>query len=133
MCVHAFVSNSFFSKLNHWTFLIFCMNIGIYKRSKLIDLYFAGKFLSTRNGSKLGLSDFIQSLSHEMYFRCVLYDRMCPCMMIEYCSVKADIWENFDSLALGLNAVDCWSFQIAISLNHLLYLVCFWRILKRHA
>ena len=72
-----------------------------------MGLYFSGKFLSARNRSKLGLSDFIQNLSHEMYFRCVLYERMYH--------IKAYIWENFDSLVVGQNAVDCWAFQMAIS------------------
>ena len=75
-----------------------------------MGLYFSGKFLAARNRSKLGLSDFIQNLSHEMYFQCVLYERMYH--------IKAYIWENFDSLVVGQNAVDCWAFQIAISPNH---------------
>ena len=116
MSVHAFVCNLFFSELSRWNFLIFCMKVGIYKRSKLIDLYVLGKFLSVRNGPKLGLSYFIQNLSHEMYFRRVLYERTCLCMRIEYYSMNTDIWKNFDFLVICQNArLDCWAFQIAIS------------------
>ena len=74
--------------------------------------YFSGELFVCRKWPKTRLAQ--NKCSFEVSFMIV-----CPCMMIDYYSVKVDILENFNSFVLGQNAcVDWWTFQIVISPEH---------------